>query len=297
MRKATGIGSNLHTTTAASQSPAPPPVDIPLVSEGATKVRKSLVPPEPTKLSLMSRWVQFTKRRKNGDLHFDPVKLLNQIKTLAPPKNTPTLDLVKGKDALCNAAQVGVASTPATHTTYLANGVILKRVYDASSSLSIDQQCGSVAYWSGKSNQVGNQLSNYWQSNGQHKLLKSTTLYVYPDGGGIPFPYNHYAYVISSNGSKNSDMYVRKSHSDAVISHEFGHVFHNWTSFLNEPTKPYYSYLTNWWARQVTNPPVSYDTSKSQADQQWPWNTVNPVERFADAGSVPYSGVKAGKGS
>jgi hypothetical protein len=158
-----------------------------------------------------------------------------------------------------------------TQTVTIFGGCKLTRHYDGNSTLSVDQQCGTAAYYDAVVRDIASNNTEYYNSgDGTNKYWKHMTLHVY----AYPLPYE--APAASFLGSATTEAFCcfndgsDYAHIDAryldpnngnsyrypaSLSHEFGHGWHDWAGLQRQGQA--YDELRAFYTRRFLKPGVT----------------------------------------
>lgn len=169
-----------------------------------------------------------------------------------------------------------------TQTTNLRWGTTLVQHYADNES---PDKAGSVSFYQALEDQLRDQSMEYYDYGGKNKFFTKVTLNVYSKAADVDNPYPDHGAVTVNIGDGTSIIYSRfwdpadgyDSYSmPAIISHEFGHAYHNWCRLYY--VQPIMQVWSPYFENLITNPDVRYQDGVS------PWgHDQKPWERFADA--------------
>lgn len=167
-------------------------------------------------------------------------------------------------------------------------GLRLVRVYDDSHG-PMDSQCGSLEQWNTWLTELTKGLEYYWFGSA-HKMLDKAQIFCY--GSWVPFKYHAAlpgveAYV-ENVGNYGSNMHIKYFNAvpgsdpykwDGALSHEMGHVHHNWVRCFSGPFATEFS---KFWQKQISVNGTLFNKDLA------PWRKVNggveyPNEQYANA--------------
>jgi hypothetical protein len=190
----------------------------------------------------------------------------------------------RGKRGLLGAG--GATEAARGHVVILRSGAWLFRIYDSSNRASIDDQCGSVAYFEDLAGQMQKQLKYYNSPDGTNKFFKRVAIGVWAPNTGFPSTTDE-AHCSDRNGIGDSDINVRKFADkyqfEGALSHEMGHAYVNWTRCFADDR--FASAFAELFERQVSGNGSRWSATGKPWSKPWepsPGRDENKDEQFAN---------------